>query len=155
MPKNYFTPTRTCKNLDCGKNGVCVKKQSGKAVVYFCKCNANGVLQKNSCSELKKRIENSFRKSKKSVETNKPKFGVNEAKETKRLVKFSSSNKETRRNGKQPVNKRKALLKNKSSRNKNEKNPNKNKSKSKLDKFLRNKTNSKRKYSARKSSNAK
>jgi len=134
--------------MDCGTNGVCVKKQSGKAVVYFCKCNANGVLQKTSCSELKKKIENSFKKSKKSIETNKPK-------ETKRLVKVSASNKETRRNGKQPVNKRKALLKNKSSRNKNQKNPNKNKPKSKLDKFLRNKTNSKRKYSARKSSNAK
>ena len=158
VTKNFFVANRTCKNVDCGKNGVCVKKPSGKTVVYFCRCNANGVLQKNSCSNLKKTIEDSFKKIKRSVKTKKRTSQINDVKVTNKLVKFSALKKGKKPNGKQPVKKGKTYLKTmhknkQTSVNKNQKKPKKNNSK--FEKFLRKKINPKfRKYSEKKLVNA-
>jgi hypothetical protein len=138
VTKNYFDSNRTCKNINCGKNGLCVKTQTKKRVVYLCKCSENAVLQKASCPDLNKKIEASFQNVKRPVKRNNQPSKINK-------VKPSRNKKEKKRKEKQSIKQQKAfsssMAKSKASINKNQNKPKK--SKSKIDKFSRNKINPK------------
>ena len=145
VTKNYFDSNRTCKNIDCGKNGLCVKKQTKKTVVYLCKCNENAVLQKASCTDLNKKIEVSIQNVKKSVKRDSQPSKINKVKPSRIRDKLIGNKKETKRNKKQSIKQQKAFssskAKSKASINKNQNKTKK--SNSKIDKFLRNKINPK------------
>ena len=108
VTKNFFDSNRTCKNINCGKNGICVKKQTKKTVIYLCKCNENAVLQKASCTDLNKKIEVSFQNVKNTVKRNNQPSKIKKVKPSRIFDKFIGNKKETKRNEKQSIKQQKA-----------------------------------------------